>query len=756
MSHIAIQSGQERHIERILRQIDSLPTLPSVATRLLSLTADDESHLNEVVELVSSDPALTGKVLALCRRADMAVREEVLEIDRAIVLLGFNTIRNAVLSVKVLEVFKNHEVEWQSQLETSFNHTNFWRHCLATATAAELIARAHPDKTDIPASEAFVCGLLHDIGKLALYMVLPKSYDRVIELADLNQGDIAEFERRVLGVDHHTAGKRLAEQWQLPRQIIDCLWLHGTHYEHLPKLGHRRMVGLVGLADLLVRRSHLGYSGNYVLHDEPGDVARTLGFDPDAIDSVAQKLHEQLQHRAAALNLDDQRAQQLYVASIQSANQELVRLNNAMDRRGRMVAQQAKVLESIMAFHAGATPGRDVEHLLDAVADSAASIMGRGFYALLYEGHHDNEEKAWLVCQYPQDGQPVAKQWITLPDEAPAMAEFDLKQSVPTVQDSILPWLRGCLPQVQDTGPLCVLPLSCGGGTVALLLHDSPKLAKYLPMDPLCSTWGAAIAASRQHQGGRWLGESLVESNRMLAQTQDSLPEAESMARLGEMASGVAHEINNPLAIISGRSQLLVTSLPVDSEEKVAAQTIVEQVHRLSDLIASLQLYAEPPLIHRRAVSLGALLQGTVDRVRRDLGESKKIPPFYVKVQQDLEPVSIDPELVGLALTELLNNAAQSMRVQSIQLSARLDQEQNQLLIEVADDGAGMDDHTLSHAVDPFFSARLAGRGMGMGLCRAKQWAVAHHGTLELRSTQGRGAIARLKLSLNNTINQSA
>ncbi len=751
MSHVAIRSGQERHIERILRQIDSLPMLPSVATRLLSLTADDESHLNEIVELVSSDPALTGKVLALCRRADMAVREEVLEIDRAIVLLGFNTIRNAVLSVKVLEVFKNRDVERQSQLETSFNHTDFWRHCLATATAAELIARAHPDQKDIPASEAFVCGLLHDIGKLALYMVLPKSYDRVIELADLNQGNIAEFERRVLGVDHHTAGKRLAEQWQLPRQIIDCLWLHGTPYEHLPKLGHRRMVGLVGLADLLVRRSHLGYSGNYVLHDEPGDVARTMGFDPDAIDSVAQKLHEQLQRRAAALGLDDQLTQQLYVASLQSANQELGRLNNALDRRSRMATQQQKVLESIMAFHAGTIPGRDVEHLLDAVADSAASIMGRSFYALLYEDHHDDEEKAWLVCQYHQDGKPIDKQWITLPDEAPAMTGFDFKQSTPDVQASILPWLRGCLTQAQDADQLCVLPLSCGWGTVALLLHDPPKLAKCLPTESLCNTWGTAIAVARQHQGARWLGERLVESNRVLAQTQDSLLEAESMTRLGEMAAGTAHEMNNPLAVISGRSQLLAASLSVDSEERVAAQTIVEQVHRLSDLIASLLLYAEPPLAHRRAVSVGALLQGTVDRVRRDLGESKKIPPFYVKVQQDLEPVSIDPELVGLALTELLKNAAQSSRVQSIQLSARLNQKQNQLLIEVADDGAGMDDHTLSHAVDPFFSARLAGRGVGMGLCRAKQWAAAHHGTLELRSTQGRGALARLKLSLNNT-----
>ena len=743
------EAAKTRRIELILRQIDSLPTLPSVATQLLSLTADDESHTNEVVELISSDPALTGKVLALCRRADVAVREEVLSIDRAVVLLGFNAIRNAVLSVKVLEVFKDCGAEKQSQSETSFNHTGFWRHCLATATAAQLIAQAHPGEKDIPASEAFVCGLLHDIGKLALYLVLPKSYDQVIGLADLNQADIAEFERRVLGIDHHTAGKRLAEQWQLPHRMIDCLWLHGTPYELLPKLDHRRMIGLVGLADLVVRRSHLGYSGNYVVHDEPGDVAQTLGLDSGAIDSVTQKLHEQLQRRAALLDLDDQPTQQLYMASIQSANQALGRLNGALDRRSRMATQQAKVLESIAAFHAGAKPGRDVEHLLDAVTDSAASIMGRGFYALLYEDRRGDEEKAWLVCQYHQDGRPSDKQWITPPDEAPDMTGFDFNQSASALLAGTFPWLTVYLSQVQDAGRLCVLPLSCGWGTVALLLHDRSTLAKRLPTEALCSTWGAAIAAARQHQGARRLGEKLAEANRVLAQTQDALLEAESMARLGEMAAGAAHEMNNPLAVISGRSQLLVESLPLDSKERVAVQTVIEQVHRLSDLITSLHLFAEPPLAHRRAVSVGALLQDTVDRVRRDVGESKTNPPFYVKVQQDLEPVPIDPELVGLALTELLNNAVQSSRVQSIQLSARFDKDENQLLIEVADDGAGMDDHTLSHAADPFFSVRPAGRGVGMGLCRVKQWAAAHGGVLELRSTHGKGTVARLMLSLN-------
>ena len=93
----AADPARARRIELILRQIDSLPTLPAVATKLLSLTTSDDTDIRDVVELIRADQALTAKILSLCRRAYMGVRSDVLTIDKAVVLLGFNTIRSAVL-----------------------------------------------------------------------------------------------------------------------------------------------------------------------------------------------------------------------------------------------------------------------------------------------------------------------------------------------------------------------------------------------------------------------------------------------------------------------------------------------------------------------------------------------------------------------------------------------------------------------------------------------------------------------------------
>ena len=284
---VSHELSKPRRIELILRQIDALPTLPAVATRLLALTSDDDSSGKEVTQLIQSDPSLTAKVLSLCKTADKGVRSDVLTIDRAVVLLGFNAIRNAVLSVKVMEVFggtvdgdldspmAGGRLSRDPQADATdpapgMDRRGFWMHSLAVAIAAEQIAKAHRDP-ELPADEAFVCGLLHDMGKLALDHVLPRSYARVVELSEINRGDIAEVERKVVGLDHHTAGKRLAEQWNLPLRLQDSIWLHGSPFDTLPKVEHRRLVGLVKLADAVVRDRHVGYSGNY----RPAGVRRT-------------------------------------------------------------------------------------------------------------------------------------------------------------------------------------------------------------------------------------------------------------------------------------------------------------------------------------------------------------------------------------------------------------------------------------------------------------------------------------------------
>ncbi len=736
--------SKTRRLELILRQIDSLPTLPVVATRLLSLTASDESNARQVTDLIMGDQSLTAKILSLCRQADRGVRTDVMTIDKAVVLLGFTEVRNAVLSIKIFETFDPHESRKEEKPD-SFNRVDFWRHSLAVGIAAELIAAAHGSPADLPPAEAFVAGLLHDIGKVALDHVLPKSFARVIELTDLNQGNIAEFERRIIGLDHHTAGKRIAEQWQLPHRLQDCIWLHGSSYESLPRLDHRRLIGLVGLADLIVRQQHLGYSGNFQIKQTPRELAQKLALDPDRIERVAQRLHEEVEKRARALGLEDRPSRDLYLQSIEQANQVLGRLNSALERRSRGLSKQSQVLDAIGAFHAAAQPGRSMLDVMNLVVSNAGTALGEGFYALLQQS--EQEGQPWFIAQYGTQGQPLRSQYIEPPPLAPDLTRLGEGEPVSMNLTQILPWIADYLLEAPDLREVKLLPLSCGWGTAAVLLHNQTQLPPWPQLSALLSTWGSAIAAAGQHDGARRMGEELAEANRALAEAQDKLLHTESMARLGEMAAGAAHEMNNPLAVISGRSQLLSISLPPGTKEQKAAQTIFEQAHRLSDLITSLRMFADPPRADPKPTDIGALLQETIKRVRKEQGANDK--PVNLQIKTKLPSVSLDASQIQSAITELIENGLQASPRTGVHVTVRVEPVERHLIVQVNDDGVGMDGHTLAHAMDPFFSNKTAGRRVGMGLPRAQQLAAAHGGWIELRSKVGEGTTASLFLPLD-------
>lgn len=765
---ISAELSKPARIELILRQIDSLPTLPAVATRLLSLTASDDSHASEVIKVVEADPALTAKILGLCRSTDKRMCCDVMTIDKAVVLLGFNAIRNAVLSIKVFELFEEESAvadvripHTESQgpddmmrLGHHFDRKAFWIHSLAVAILAEAIARGHPDDSELVADEAFVCGLLHDVGKLALDCVLPKSFARVVELTELNQANIGELERRVMGLDHHIAGKRVAEQWHLPHMIQDCIWLHGSAYHTLPQLKHRRMVGLITLADGIARRQHVGFSGNFTFKEDPRRLIEQLQLDGSVVDAAVQSLHGELEQRGQSIGLNTRPTQQLLLQSIQQANVALGRLNRSLETRGRTAATQGRILEAISEFHETAVPGRRVDDVLDAVVGSACTLLGPGFYGMIYPKAREQDDAAtWLISVYSNDGRPMRSQYM---DPPPATRALDQLADSSVAGNGVslmgvLPWIADYLASAEDLRQVRLLPLSSGWGTVAILLHDREKLPSLPLLEALTSTWGAAIAAAAQHDGARRLGEQLAEANLALAEAQDRLLCQESMARLGEMAAGAAHEMNNPLAVISGRSQLLSRTLPAGSQQQKAANLVYREAHRLSDLITALHMFAEPPRPDSKPTDLPALLAAGIRQVKsQHEGRDQKLP-IFLQIKQDLPLVFLDAEHIQRALFELLANAIQSNPKESVQVTAQVEPSGRAIVIQVIDDGDGMDHRTLDHAFDPFFSAKSAGRRVGMGLARADQLSKAHGGQIRLRSVLGKGTTASLILPLDSS-----
>jgi signal transduction histidine kinase len=308
----------------------------------------------------------------------------------------------------------------------------------------------------------------------------------------------------------------------------------------------------------------------------------------------------------------------------------------------------------------------------------------------------------------------------------------------------MLPWLCDYLGDAGDIRDVQLLPLRCGWGVNAVLLHDCPIDGREAreQLEALGRTWAAAIAAGAQHEGAKRLGEQLAEANRSLVEMQDELARSQALAALGEIAAGAAHEMNNPLTVISGRSQLLASKL-TEPNFKLMAQQICDQSHRISDMITALRMFAEPTKPQLQETNFVILLNRLVEDVRKRYEDSA---PIKVVVEQPLPSILVDGEQIGRAITELLRNAIESEGCTHIELRVQIEAVDGRLKIQVIDDGSGLTQHTLAHAFDPFFSAKSAGRQPGLGLAQARRLVEAHGGQIALENGTTRGAVATIKL----------
>ena len=735
-------------VELILQQLNSLPTLGVTAVRILQLTSDDESQVRDIVELISSDPALAAKVIKVCRCSERGRAFDVTTVDRAVQLLGFDALRSAVLSVEVFEVFDRMDpasgpAERRSN-EATFDRALFWQHSIAVGYICESLAGSDGLCKNIAKSDAFISGLLHDLGILALHVLLPRTFDRVCQFAEMNGVSLDQACRRIVGVDTHTVGRRLAEHWHLPHMLGDVLWLHGQPIESLPDLPHRNMIALVTLADLVARGRGIAPAAHGPRGDDVEQFAAQLGITPARLQQVTDTLHASVTVRSEGLGISQLLDVDMLLSSISRANVALGRLNASMHQRSILSQRQTETLRAITQFHDTAAPGGSVVTVMGNVVESAAGVFGGEFFAILYQSRLNDP---WQLIQFAIDGRPLRSQMIAPPRNSTAVADLADSTQVSMQVMAMLPWLSDYLGDSRDLRNVQLLPLRCGWGVNAVLLHDCHIDGREAreQLEALGRTWAAAIAAGAQHDGAKRLGEQLAETNRALIETQDELTRSKALASLGEIAAGAAHEMNNPLTVISGRSQLLARTLQ-EPAAKSMAQQIVEQSHRISDMITALRTFAEPTKPSLQPTNLIELLDAAVRDVLARPEKQTWRGEVKVMPNDALPPVHVDADQIRRSVFELVRNAIESESCTRVEVRVQIDSVNDRLMISVTDDGSGLTPHAMAHAFDPFFSSKPAGRQPGLGLAQARRLIEAHGGHITLENVKPRGAVAAIKL----------
>lgn len=275
---------------QILDTISDLPTLPSVYLRINQLLQSPDSNVSAIARIIESDQAICSKVLRLVNSSFFGFSRRVTQVSHAVVLLGFNAIRNAVLSISVFESFKTSD-------STNFDRRDFWRHSIATGLIARCLARQLGIEQ---VEEAFAGGILHDLGKLVLDKHLPAEFAQILSIARDQNCPVIEAERVILGTDHAEIGEYLMEQWQLPHVLVEMVALH-----HTPSIlrSNPTLVSLVHIGDVLARQMGIGNAGDFLVPDVDPYVFEELGLTPDTLLDLQEVIEKEVEQAEDVLSL---------------------------------------------------------------------------------------------------------------------------------------------------------------------------------------------------------------------------------------------------------------------------------------------------------------------------------------------------------------------------------------------------------------------------------------------------------------------
>jgi len=232
-------------VYNILSSVNNIPSLPYIIQEVSMLIGDPRTSASILGKIISKDQGLVTKILTVANSPLYGIPRRVSTIDFAIVVLGFNQIKNIVIALSMLETLKKIG-------DRKFQQKKYWMHSLLTASAAQRIADDLGYQTS---GEAFTAGLLHDLGIPIIYKLFNDEFKKITEGVKEEKLSYLESEKKYLGMTHQEVGRFLLDKWNLPLSIAEVISHH-----HQPAFSeeHSELTALIHLADYMTKKLMIG------------------------------------------------------------------------------------------------------------------------------------------------------------------------------------------------------------------------------------------------------------------------------------------------------------------------------------------------------------------------------------------------------------------------------------------------------------------------------------------------------------------
>lgn len=685
-----------------LLDLSRLPALPQTLIELIEACNNSDMDIYTIGAMVARDATISARILQLANSAFLGTKAAFVEIEQAVIYLGIDTVQNLAVSVSVHEAFNS------GKHHAGINMPQFWYHSLLTAILAKTLAEA---TNYARPAEAYLGGLLHDLGKLLLASSFPEKYASVLSQQPEPE-QLAGLEQKHLGICHNEASAMLVRHWHIQEAIADAIELHHAALTvDSPSLSLGEIISLANSLSLAPPALH-DYSAYPVQEPLNGAVLERFCIQAtDIVEDIAQAIGITVER-----DIETQRSKKTEEAA------EGLR----------------RTVESVTAIFGA------LDNLLKAKDRKRICQVIEETLQILFDVRH-----SFFLLPTEPSGRNRVHVSLTNPLQ-PHLAEIPLQEEETS---SIIQRCRAesviCHTSKHDaSNPMC--------------LEDS-RLVAFLGCEallavpvPITESDRGVLVAGLSHATLQQL-EPNIESLRLLAAQAGARLQLEHITRkraadlvrkeleaVEKVARSIAHEISNPLAIIQNYLAVLERKITAHDDTTYRIQLICDEIERINGIARQLENISDPTSARPvKTVRLDHLLKDVLTFFRESVFQHRKIE-VSIRLQPDTRSLPVPAETMRQVLTILFTNAADALPdggqiVVNSSLEPEDDTAQHILRLSVSDNGPGVEPDMTRSIFNAGITTKDDGH-LGLGLSIARKLLVDRGGTISYEQSATRGA----------------
>jgi len=721
--------------------LDRLPQLPQVLLKILEICNRDETDLDELVKIISSDPLLTARLMQIINSAWINMNKEIQSIESAIIYLGIASIKNLAISISVLQVFNS------EKSLCGFNMNIFWYHSFKCALLAQKVARL---SSVVNLDEAFIAGLMHDIGKLVLMVNYPEAYCKILKKAE-DDYHLGTLEQNQFNLTHSQVGGWLCQQWQLSQMVSDAVLYVNDSIERVE-------YAAFPLVKIIYAVNHFCSIAD--LTDEVDDrMMALIEIDRTTLESVMADVDNDVQSMADSLGLS------LPGQILTSVSGRQCLANETESQIDEVAVElfhddlKSKAKESSLLYGTLETLLRadDAPSLLNALEMGLKILfkVSTVFYFLC-----DHKNKILTGCCNNKDKRDriINSIGISLTNKNSILVKSlmtrQLLSSLNGEEEEMLAISDSQILRLLASDVMFCLPMYLPGKPVGVIVigvqrDGSPDL---IENTGVLMTLARLTSISLDHHQYRNGNGRLIQSERAVAAS--------------ESIRKVIHEINNPLLIITSYLKMLSMKLPERHPAQVELNVIDEEIERIGGLVKEISFASETPVFQFELIDVGQLVKNLVKVVKKSILTPKGITADIV-VEPHFPQIKTDKNALKQILINLLKNASEAMGEEGEihiglkqvpgSMKIMLDERRKtagQVEIVIRDTGPGIPDEIMMHLFEPYNSSKK-GNNSGLGLSIVNTIVRNINGSIECTTKKSVGTEFKIVLPVSSSPSRS-